>query len=63
MGEFAIGQGVPRFEDPRLVRGGGRYIDDVVYPGMAFGVVLLVYAGVAFRIAPRDLKKQLALPL
>ena len=40
MGEFAIGQGVPRFEDPRLVRGGGRYIDDVVYPGMAFGVVL-----------------------
>jgi len=40
MGEFAIGQGVPRFEDPRLVRGGGRYIDDVVYPCMAFGVVL-----------------------
>ena len=40
MGEFAIGQGVPRFEDPRLVRGGGRYIDDVVYPGMAYGVVL-----------------------
>jgi carbon-monoxide dehydrogenase large subunit len=40
MGEFAIGQGVPRFEDPRLVRGGGYYIDDVVYPGMAFGVVL-----------------------
>jgi carbon-monoxide dehydrogenase large subunit len=26
MGEFAIGQGVSRFEDPRLVRGGGRYI-------------------------------------
>ena len=40
MGEFAIGQGVPRFEDPRLVRGGGRYTDDIVYPGMAFGVVL-----------------------
>jgi len=40
MGEFAIGQGVSRFEDPRLVRGGGKYIDDVVYPGMAFGVVL-----------------------
>ncbi|HEY6023416.1 MAG TPA: xanthine dehydrogenase family protein molybdopterin-binding subunit [Pseudolabrys sp.] len=40
MGEFAIGQGVPRFEDPRLVRGRGQYIDDVVYPGMAFGVVL-----------------------
>jgi aerobic carbon-monoxide dehydrogenase large subunit len=40
MGEFAIGQGVPRFEDPRLVQGRGRYIDDIVYPGMAFGVVL-----------------------
>jgi len=40
MGEFAIGQGVPRFEDPRLVQGRGRYIDDVAYPGMAFGVVL-----------------------
>jgi carbon-monoxide dehydrogenase large subunit len=40
MGEFAIGQGVPRFEDPRLVQGRGRYIDDIVYPGMAHGVVL-----------------------
>jgi carbon-monoxide dehydrogenase large subunit len=40
MGEFAIGQGVPRFEDPRLLRGGGRYIDDVVLPGLAFGAVL-----------------------
>jgi carbon-monoxide dehydrogenase large subunit len=40
MGEFAVGQGVPRFEDPRLVRGGGRYTDDVQLPGMAYGVVL-----------------------
>jgi carbon-monoxide dehydrogenase large subunit len=40
MGEFAIGQGVPRFEDPRLVRGGGRYVDDVQIPGVAYGVVL-----------------------
>src|SRR3974390_1590651 len=40
MGEFAIGQGVPRFEDPRLVKGGGRYVDDIVLPGMAFGYVL-----------------------
>ncbi|MEP7030453.1 MAG: xanthine dehydrogenase family protein molybdopterin-binding subunit [Pseudolabrys sp.] len=40
MGEFAIGQGVSRFEDPRLVQGGGRYVDDVVYPGMAHGVML-----------------------
>ena len=40
MGEFAIGQGVSRFEDPRLLRGGGRYTDDIKLPGMAHGVVL-----------------------
>ena len=40
MGEFAIGQGVSRFEDPRLVRGGGSYTDDIQMPGMAYGVVL-----------------------
>jgi carbon-monoxide dehydrogenase large subunit len=40
MGEFAIGQGVPRFEDPRLVRGEGRYVGDITLPGMAFGHVL-----------------------
>src|SRR5216683_2136188 len=40
MGEFAVGQPVPRFEDPRLLRGGGRYVDDMVQPRMAFGHVL-----------------------
>jgi carbon-monoxide dehydrogenase large subunit len=40
MGEFAIGQGVPRFEDPRLIQGGGRYTDDIKLPGMAHGIVL-----------------------
>jgi carbon-monoxide dehydrogenase large subunit len=40
MGEFAIGHGVSRFEDPRLVRGAGHYTDDVQLPGMAHGVVL-----------------------
>ena len=40
MGEFAIGQSVPRFEDPRLVKGGGRYVADMVFPGTAFGYVL-----------------------
>ncbi len=40
MGEFGIGQGVPRFEDPKLVQGQGYFIDDVVYAGMAYGVVL-----------------------
>jgi carbon-monoxide dehydrogenase large subunit len=40
MGEFAIGQGVPRFEDPRLLRGGGKYVDDITLPLMAYGHVL-----------------------
>ena len=40
MGEFALGQPVSRFEDPRLLRGGGRYVDDMVLPHMVFGHVL-----------------------
>ena len=40
MGEFALGQPVPRFEDPRLLRGGGRYVDDMVLPRMVWGHVL-----------------------
>ncbi|MGH7096953.1 MAG: xanthine dehydrogenase family protein molybdopterin-binding subunit [Stellaceae bacterium] len=40
MGEFALGQSVPRFEDPRLLRGGGHYVDDMVLPRMVFGHVL-----------------------
>ena len=40
MGEYSIGQSVSRFEDPRLLRGGGRYVDDIALPNMAHGVVL-----------------------
>ncbi len=40
MGEFAVGQHVTRFEDLRLLRGGGRYTDDIQLPGMAHGIVL-----------------------
>ena len=40
MGEYALGQPVPRFEDPRLIQGGGRYVDDMAPPGVAHGVVL-----------------------
>src|SRR3974390_3349859 len=40
MGEFGIGQAVLRFEDPRLVKGHGRYVADMVFPGQAFGYVL-----------------------
>ena len=40
MGEFAIGQPVARFEDGRLLRGGGRYVDDRILPGTVYGVVV-----------------------
>src|SRR6185312_6143776 len=40
MGEFGIGQSVARFEDARLLRGGGHYIADLALPRMAFGYVL-----------------------
>jgi carbon-monoxide dehydrogenase large subunit len=40
MGEFAIGQSVPRTEDPRLLRGGGRFVDDVRLVDPAHAVVL-----------------------
>ncbi|HEY4134907.1 MAG TPA: xanthine dehydrogenase family protein molybdopterin-binding subunit [Alphaproteobacteria bacterium] len=40
MGEYALGQGVPRSEDPRLLRGGGRYVSDVTLPRMAHAVLL-----------------------
>lgn len=40
MGKYALGQSVPRSEDPRLLRGGGRFADDWVLQGMAYGYVL-----------------------
>ncbi|MEN8195505.1 MAG: xanthine dehydrogenase family protein molybdopterin-binding subunit [Pseudomonadota bacterium] len=38
--KFASGQSVSRKEDPRLLRGEGRYTDDIDLPGMVFGYVL-----------------------
>src|SRR5436190_22484074 len=40
MGDFGIGQPVPREEDPYLVRGAGRYVDDVKLVGQARAYVL-----------------------
>jgi aerobic carbon-monoxide dehydrogenase large subunit len=37
---FAIGQPVPRSEDPVLLRGEGRYADDVSLPGQAYAVMV-----------------------
>ena len=38
--KFGLGQGVPRWEDPRLLRGRGQYTDDLNLPGQARGHVL-----------------------
>jgi len=37
---FAIGQPVPRTEDPVLLRGAGHYSDDVSLPGQAYAVMV-----------------------
>src|ERR1044072_4074053 len=39
VGEWGIGQPVPRFEDPRLIRGEGNYVGDMAFPGMLHGYV------------------------
>ena len=36
MGQFGIGQPVTRFEDPRLLRGEGRFVNDINLPGQAY---------------------------
>ncbi len=38
--KFAVGQSVPRSEDPMLLRGEGRYTDDVSLPGQAYAVMV-----------------------
>ncbi len=40
MGKYALGQPVWRAEDQRLLKGGGRYVDDVQLPNMVHGVVV-----------------------
>ena len=38
--KFGLAQPVRRVEDPRLLKGGGRYTDDISLPGMVWGAVL-----------------------
>src|SRR5229473_3595167 len=38
--KFAIGQPVPRSEDPVLLRGEGHYSDDIALPGQAYAVMV-----------------------
>src|SRR5262245_48050025 len=40
MGEFGIGQSVKRVEDQRLLRGEGRFHNDVNLPGQAHAVIV-----------------------
>ncbi|HEV8474052.1 MAG TPA: xanthine dehydrogenase family protein molybdopterin-binding subunit [Methylomirabilota bacterium] len=40
MGEFGVGQPVKRFEDGRLLRGQGRFHEDVNLPGQAHAVIV-----------------------
>jgi len=40
MGQFGIGQPVTRFEDRRLLRGEGRFQNDVNLPGQAHAVIV-----------------------
>jgi hypothetical protein len=47
MGEFAIGQSVLRREDPRLLRGHGRFFDDLKLPSPTSKVIAAMYAGSA----------------
>src|SRR5215207_2268724 len=38
--KFGIGQPVPRVEDPKLLRGEGRYTDDLDLPGQVYAVIV-----------------------
>ena len=61
MGEFGIGQPVERFEDPRLLTGAGRFVDDVAPPGAAH-LVLVRSPHAHARIAGVDLATARAAP-
>ncbi len=38
--KFAVGQPVPRKEDPKLLRGEGRYTDDINLPGQVYAAIV-----------------------
>ena len=61
MAKFGIGQAVRRVEDARFLTGAGRYVDDMVLPGMCHGVVLLSPHAHA-RIKKIDVSKAKAAP-
>jgi carbon-monoxide dehydrogenase large subunit len=40
MAKFGLSQPVRRIEDPRLLKGNGRYTDDISVPGQLYGILL-----------------------
>ena len=59
--KYGIGQPVRRYEDPRLLRGEGHYINDLVLPGMA-QIAYLRSPHARARIASIDAAEALAAP-
>ena len=59
--KFGLAQPVRRVEDPRLLKGDGRYTDDIVLPGMLHGIVLRS-PHAAGRITRSDTAAAAALP-
>ena len=59
--KFGVGQSVPRSEDPKLLRGEGRYTDDVNLPGQAHGFVVRSHYAHG-RIRDLDLSDALEMP-
>jgi carbon-monoxide dehydrogenase large subunit len=57
----AVGQSMKRKEDPRFIRGAGRYIDDITLPGMLY--LALVHSPYPHaRIVSIDKSAALAMP-
>src|SRR5260370_9624645 len=61
MREFGIGQSLPRSEDLRLLRGRGRYTDDIVLPRQA-ALYVLRSPHAAARLRTMDIAAALAAP-
>ncbi len=57
--KFAIGQSVPRSEDPMLLRGQGHYTDDISLPGQAYAAMVRSRnaLGIIGAIDPRAARK------
>ena len=61
MMKFGIGQSPPRFEDARLLRGEGRFLNDRTLPNQAYAVFLRSPHARA-RILGIDIRRATALP-